>query len=54
MTGSTYLLWTETFPDPLLKTFCYNDKGTRKVKVFEKLSKEFYNKLSKLIFHGQT
>ena len=40
MTGSAQLLWTETVQKPLLKPFCYNNKDTKKVKVFQKFSKE--------------
>ena len=38
-----HLLRTETSQKSLLKTFCYNNKVTRKVKNFQKLSnKEIY------------
>ena len=37
MTRSTELLWTETFQKRLLKTLYYNNKDTKKVKVFQKL-----------------
>ena len=40
MAWSTYCSYfcTETFQKPLLETFCYNNKGTRKVKNFRTLS----------------
>ena len=38
-----HLLRTETFHKYLLKTFCYDNKDTREVKIFQKLSdKEIY------------
>ena len=38
-----HLLWTETSEKFLLKVFCYNNKLTKKVKDFQKLSnKEIY------------
>ena len=36
--GWKHLLRTETFQKSLLKVFCYNNKVTRKVRDFEKLS----------------
>ena len=59
-----HLVRTETSEKSLLKTFCYNNKGTKKVKVFRKLSnKEIYSPFSLIVlnirnlsnsFHGQT
>ena len=40
MTGSTLLLWTESSQKPLLKTFFYNNNGTREVKIFQTLLKK--------------
>ena len=41
-----HLLRTETFQKSLLKIFCYNNKGNRKVKDFQKLcNKEIYHSL---------
>ena len=41
MIGNTYLALT--FQKSLLKIFCYNDKVTRKVKDFKKLSSKDIN-----------
>ena len=59
-----HVLRTETSQKFLLKNFCYNNKGTKKVKVFRKLSnKEIYSPFSLIVlnirnlsnsFHGQT
>ena len=70
MTGLTpndwkHLLRTETSQKSLLKIFCYNNKVTREVKDFQKLSnKEIYLSALNIIvlnttnlsnsFHGQT
>ena len=57
-------LRTETYQKSLLKVLCYNNKGTRKVKDFQKVSnKEIYLSLYLIVlnttnlsnsFHGQT